>query len=470
MLTLNKKYRISLILGVVVIFWLSAGVLSAQALTQSITQVKAAGIPTVYFLSWKAQVKKTYINAAAYLSYGNKWSDIKIVSAAELRSWPEAQLFKIAGAPALYYIQDNKKVLVQSLSDLSRFHLVGEPVLTVGELDLAQYQLVDYPAIGWSSNNQASDANGNSTSTPSASGQIAVYNDPVSGANNNSLVPNTTDNLLGVFRFQPSAAATISSASFTLSGIYNSDALDSFKAEDATGADYGANVSWRSSDHQVTVNFRPALNVAAGQTATVKVLADLKTCNNCSGQTLHLDLNRAADVTATLPAVASGAAWPLAGTTFKIVSVNNVIGQPVVQINSLATSTSGVGSGNRLISSLTIKETSGNEDVLIKQLTFNNNGSASVNDWNNFILLEDGTTVARVSALDNNGQIVFPINYLRVPAGVSVSLTVTAGLLSGYNPQATYSLQLLSLDAVGSTYNLTLSPVINNRSDIFTLN
>jgi hypothetical protein len=475
MLTLSKKYQIivsSFLVGFIGIFFFVA---SARALSSGTTQVKIAGSPAVYYLDWKNQVKKTYINAAAYLSYSHKWSDIKTVSSTDLKSWPEAKLFRLAEAPAIYYIQENKKVLVQGPADLGRYDLVGEPVLNVSAEDLAQYQLVDYAAVGWNetdgnSGNNGNTGNDNGSNNQSSTGGLTVYNDLVNGANGNTLVPNTTNNLLGVFRFVPSAAATIGSVAFNLTGVYSTDIIDSVAADNASDADYGANVNWRSSDHKVIVNFRPALDLAAGQTATVKILANLENCPNCNGENLHLELPNAAAVSSTLPVIVSPAVWPLEGTQFKIVSVNNVIGQLQIQSQAIASSTAGTGAGTRLISQLALKETSKNEDVLVQKLTFSNSGSASVNDWNNFTLLQDGQVVARTTNLDNNGQIVFNINYLRVPAGGKADLTVTAGLLSTYNPQATYNVQPVSAQAVGATYNLSLSPVISNQGNSLTLN
>ena len=427
MLILSKKYQIILPAFLAGFLWIFFLVSPAQALSSGTTQVKAAGSAAVYYLDWKNQVKKTYINVTGYLSYGNKWSDIKTVSAADLKSWPEAKLFRLAGLPPIYYIQGNKKVLVQSLADLGRYNLVGEPVLNVSAQDLAQYQLVNYAAVGWSvagsnagsnvGNNIGNTGNDNGNNNQSSAGELMVYNDLVNGANSNTLVPNTTNNLLGVFRFQPSAEATLGSIAFNLTGVYSTDIIDSVSADNASDADYGANVNWRTSDHQVVVNFRPALDLAAGQTATVKILANLKNCPNCNGENLHLELPNAAAVSSTLPVIVSPAVWPLEGTQFKIVSVNNVLGQLQIQTQAIASSTAGTGSGTRLISQLSLKETSKNEDVLVQKLTFSNGGSASVNDWSSFTLLQDGQVIARTTNLDNNGQIVFNINYLRVPAG-----------------------------------------------------
>lgn len=476
MLIFKKKYQIWFGFFLLSLSLVAFNVRPARALSHDFVQVKVAGSPAVYFLSWKTGLKKTYINAAAYLSYGNKWSDIKTVSAAALQSWPEASLFRVAGSPDIYYIQGHQKVRVQSPSDLARFKLVGLPVLTVSATDLDQYQTSDYTAVGWTvagnNGNNSGDNNGNNSgNTPPSGQQIAVYNDLVQGANGNSFIPNTKSNLLGVFRFVPTAATTINSVTFNLAGVYSSAIISNVVADDASGADYGANINWRGGDKTIVVNFRPALALAAGQSASVKILTDLNACTNCNNQTMHLELPGASAVNATLPAAPASSSWPLAGTTFHLVTLGgNVLGQPVVQGESIASSTAGVTSGTRIISQFLLKETSGNEDVQVKQITLTNSGTASFKDWANFVLLQDGNVVARANQLNSNGQIVFAINYLKIPKNGTDNMMVTAGLLTNYNTQATYSLGVSDLQSVGLTTGMSLTPVINNVSESFTLN
>lgn len=415
-------------------------------------QVKTKDSPTVYFLSYRYGLKKAYINAAAYLSYGNKWSDIKTISPAELAKWPEAKLFQIAAKPEIYYIAGSRKVLIKSPSDLMRFNLVGEDILTVGEGDLAQYQNASYIDIGWEQAN---------------TNKVAVVSDPVIGENNNTLVPNTNHNLLGVFRFSsPSQAATLNSVTFDLNGMYARSIVSNILARDGNNQDYDANVNWRQNDHQIIVNFRTPLDLPVSGEKIVKILADLGSCTTCSGQTMRLELASAARVNASLPA---SAVWPIQGTNFQLISNDKVIGHVLVQSKSLGTGGSIIG-GSRDISHFTIDETSGNEDALIKKITFINNGSANLHDWNNFRLLKNGQVVARTATVSSDGLIVFDINYLRVGKGSSSDLTVSADLIDAYNPQSTYNLQMLQMTAVGATYNLTLNPEINNISESHTLN
>jgi hypothetical protein len=293
-----------------------------------------------------------------------------------------------------------------------------------------------------------------------------VSSEFVVGANNNSLVPGTIDNLLGIFNFNSSQLTTITSLTLNLDGLYKTEAINKFKIEKADGSEYDANVSWRSNDHEIIISFRPSLILNPGIEETMKVLVDLNTCLDCNNQTLRLKL-ASSSIVASLPVSAS---WPLLGTQFTLVTASNILGQVTAQSLKLNVNDLVVNSGSRLISKISLSEISANEDVLIKKLSFRNSGSANSKDWENFSLLKDGQVISRVASLDSDNQIVFNINYLRLIKESTTSLSVTTDLISDYNPQDTYNLQLKSLEAVGETYGLALNPTINNINESFPLN
>lgn len=471
---LNKKFYIFSLLFLVGFFGWFLRPVPVLASPIVASQVKLASSPTVYFLSQKYHLKKSYINATAYLSYGNNWSDIKTVSATALADWPEARLFRGVGTPQIYYIKGSDKALIVSPSDLVKFGLTGVPVLDVSLTDLAQYQPVSYAQIGLTAASADQSSNSSSAASSSSSSlntplSISLISDPITTANNNALVPGTKLNVLGIFHFDSPQLATVTTMTMALTGVYNSAVISSITATDGSGNDLDANINWRSSDHTITVQFRPPLQLAANSEKTVQILADLNTCgsNDCNNQTMYLNLATAASVQATLPVSAS---WPLKGSQFTLVSASGVLGRVTAQSLSLASGNAITSGGNRLIGKFAISETSGNEDIIVKQIIFNNAGSANVNDWQNFSLSDNGQTVARASQPDSNGRLVFDINYLRIPANSTADLSVTAEMLSGYNPQDTYDLQMQSLTAVGNTYKMALAPTINNLNESFPLN
>jgi len=121
---LNKKIILVIIIFVFVFSLALAvpnGAHAAFGLDTSFKQVKTADSPAVYYLDHARGFKKAYVNAKAFLAYGNKWADIKIVSQADLDKWPEMQLAKEKDNPAVYYLKNGKKVLIENTTTASRF-------------------------------------------------------------------------------------------------------------------------------------------------------------------------------------------------------------------------------------------------------------------------------------------------------------------------------------------------------------
>lgn len=450
MLILNKKHYIIKVGILTVLAFLFLGLEAQAAISQKVKQVKTKNSAAVYFLQHSAHRKKAYLNAAAYLSYGNKWSAVKTVSDSDLNSWPEAKLIKVKTSPAIYYIQDNKKVLIKNMTDLRDFSLGSEPIIEVNETDLNQYQTVTYEEMG----------------LRRASG-LLVFNDLVTNQNNNSLLTNTGGNLVGIFRFRsPSESATITSLTFYVSGVYSSSILDGAFVSNETGTQYEANVSLNKSERRIYINFPTPLAFNPGEEKTVEVFLNFKTCS-CNNQALRVELRAASDVLSSIPASAN---FPLKGTEFKLVSSAALLAQLKTQELTLVGSNLSVSNGSRLIGKFNLAETSGNEEVLVKRLTFANDGSAGKDDWEDFRLMRDGQIIARVNTVDANDKIVFDINYLKIGKNASTELTVLAGLKNDYRPAATFDLQVNGLWAVGRTNNFSLQPEINNLGETYSLN
>ncbi len=446
----NKKPYIFGLGAIFCLCFMFAYSLPAQALSTKVKQVRTKDSPAVYFLYHAGHRKKSYLNADTYLSYGNKWSDVKFVSASELNSWPEVKLVKKADSPAIYYIKGNQKTLVLSWADLQDFTLDHEPIITVNQTDLNQYADASYEEIGLKK-----------------TGNILVFNDLVTGTNSNTLMTGTHGNLMGIFRFRsPATTATMTVVTFDFGGLYGGPLLDSAFVLDENDALYNASVSVSQSRHQAVVSFREPVVLAAGQEKTMKVFLDIATCA-CNNQTIRVELRQASNIEATLAATAD---FPLKGTEFKILTGDNILGRAKSQEESIVGGGESISTGSRLIGKYTLTEETGHEDVTVKDIIFRNSGSAGKNDWEDFRLFSNGQIVARASEVNSNHDIEFKPNYLRLRKGNPATLTVVASLKTDYNSQATVNLQLRSLWTVGKTYNASLSPQMSNIDETFPLN
>ncbi len=450
MLISNKKQYILASVILTLGFCLFLPVRTQAAISPEIRQVKTSDSPAVYFLSHKYHLKKAYINETSYLNYGNKWSDIRVVSASDLEDWPEAKLFKTADSPAVYYINKGQRAKIISWTDLEDFSLSGQPILEVSQTDLEQYRLVSYSDIGLT---KASD--------------LMVFSDLVTGANNNTMITGTDGNLAGVFRFHsPSGTATITSLTIDVKGVYSGSILRGAFLQDESDAAYEANVNTNTSARQIYVSFHHPLTLSAGEEKTIKVFLNFGSCS-CNNQTLYLEIKSASDINSSLPVNAS---FPLQGTTFKLLSGDNILGKLRSQEESLANTSLAVNSGSRLIGKFNFYEDGGQEDVIIKTLTFTNNGSAGEDDWGDFRLLRNGSVVARASEVNDDGDIFFDVNYLRIKHDQPSEMEIIASLKSDYKTKNTLDLSLSGLWAVGTTYNLSLQPQLDNISEVFALN
>lgn len=478
MLILNKNKYLAIfcfLLFSLGIFFLSY---PAAALSQTIRQVKLKNSPIIYFLNHKTHTRKAYVNEAAYLSYGNKWSELKIISQAELNKWPETVLFKTASSSRVYYIRGQQKALVADLIDLAKFNLRGRPILEVGSVDLDQYKLVSYEEIGLKKKVEpvivpTSTDPVPATTTPPLAAKLVVVSEPVVGTSTalgaGAVAANTKSNLLGIFDFGPAVSdATISRLVFDLAGVYDTSIIGGLSAKDAANFEYqNANLDWRSTDRQIIFNFSTPLELPAGDRKTIKIYADLLGCPSCTNQTFHLELKNQLAASSSLPL---SAAWPLKGTVFKIIDGSGTFAQVRVEEESLLGQNLAVNNGGRFIGKFKIFEDSGREQALIKRLVFNNSGSANKNDWNNFRLLRDGVVVARKAELTSDGQIDFSINSLQVSSSSPAELTVSADLKSGYSTTSGFNLELNTVEASGKTYKLMLYPKINNLEETYILN
>lgn len=485
MLKLNKKCLISGLLSLAGIIFLLVAFNPAKAASTKAYQVKVKNSPTVYFLNYASHHKKAYLNATSYLSYPNNWSDIKIISAAELAAWPDIKLMRTGSTPSIYYVKGNMRAKLNNRDDLESFGFLGEPVLNVSETDLNQYRLVSYFEIGLTSEPSATDSN-SSNNTPAAAnsnnsnsaansaapvvvaGNLLAFSDPVI-VTGNTLAANTNNNLMGIFRFQATQnTATITALTFHFGGVYGNDLLKQAYVRDENNKNYDTNNNLRTNDRELIVTFKEPLTINPGEEKTVKISLDFNS-GEYNNQTIQLQINQVSDITTNLmPALGSASAWPLSGTLFKLMSANNLIGSLTIQKESLV----GVSNTNSgiLMGKFTLSEISGNEDAVIKKIVFQNAGSAHNNDITNFSLSNNGQVIARAAGFDSDGSLTFNLSYLRVSKASYTTLTLNGDLVANYNKLATVDFQTLDLSGTGVTYNFSLPIKITNLNEAFALN
>jgi len=450
MLKLNKKLHIyGLGSLITLLFGLFLFIPSqVYALSADVNQVKVPGDPAVYYLNHATSQRKVYINAAIFLDYGNQWDQVKVISPEELARWSEARLVKTENSDDLYYINDGKKVLMRNLQDILNYHLENVLPITISEFELSQYQdESSYQAAGLDKD-----------------GGLVVSQDLNldQASSDYALVPNTRDNhVMTLYLTARTETLIFRSSSFKVDGIYSPELINGAYLVNTSNNERIKSTSGFNSNRQLTINFGTNdFIIPAGNTMAVRVMLDLNSMANTRNQTIQFKLLNADAIDANLSASGS---FPLIGRQFTLFDAGDILAQVEVSEQSLGASASQQNMGRFKVS-----ETSGNEDVYIKEMVFRDYGSITKHDLENFKLKKDNQIISSAPKMEGN-LITFDIAYLRLPANGELNLSVSGNLSSDYTSGRSVNLNLIRMKAVGKTYGLSLNSVINNIDESFNL-
>lgn len=451
-LKLAKKYftniRKAVILLLVFAFLLFPFANNADAvkgISEEIKQVKTADSPTVYYLDHERGMKKSYVSEQAYLAYGNKWSDIKIISQSELDKWPDIYLVKAYGDSKVYYIGGGKKYLIKSEQEFIDYDFDWGQIATIHQTDLDSYEsAVSINEIGLAYDKQ-----------------LTVKLDELNPAGVNIPV-NTKDNLIAVFNFKSrDKIIEIYSIAFKLKGIFNSGILNKVYLADGDGAVLVPHYSL-TDQRKAAFNFGDSpLTIYPGQERRIKVFVNLADCANCQNHTLQITINEQADIKANTGIIGD---FPLEANIFKLVYASDIFGRVKAEENLTDNPEAVIGSTDEIINKFAIYETSNKEDVIIKELSFKNKGSASRSDLVNFKIKDErNQIIAQVGEMNKDNMATFKINDYKIGKNSKKIFTVTADIAGGEGK--TINLQLDAIKAVGAEYGYVINENIVNLDE-----
>ncbi len=500
------------------IFVFPASAEVANGLNPAIRQVKTTDSPTVYYLDHGRGFKKAYINEAAFLSYGNKWEDIKIVSQADLDKWPEMQLVKEKDNPAVYYLKNGKKVLIESARDftnlgfkwgdivnLNKTDLEQYASSTYGEVKLVIYKLADYELVKtkvksavyyikdklktpiksvedfikldfkWDDINivEEDDLNDLTTASyeeagldvglaPDTSG-LTVSLGSDSPKEGNNLPLSTTNNLLAIFDLKSETGqAEISSLNFNLKGIFYEQILANIYLSYDNKVDLG--VTPAINDKTVSFNFKDSpLVVSSGATKKIYFWVDLDDCPTCANHNLRVAINQASDISST---VAISGNFPITGGSFSLVNALHILGQ--VKIEELTAGEANrqaiIGEPEQILGKFKISEVSGNEDILIDSLTVKIQGSALPSGFFSLAVRnEKKKIVAQANSVGEYGQVLFNLGNYKIKKSSEEIFTVSASLNDGDG--RSLNLAVAKANVVGSASNFSLKIIYSSLEE-----
>lgn len=456
-LKLAKKSVLKLlfVLALICIFHIFAVARVAEAaygLNVEIKQVKTASNPAVYYLDHSRGLKKAYPSAKAFLSYGNKWSGIKIVSQDELDKWPEIKLIKSSQSNAVYYISNGQKFLIESEQRFIDAGFKWRDIIIVSDDDLAEYKTSDFKpagAIGNYGNNQ-----------------LSIALDP-SSPKAGHFVASSQDNLAAVFSLRAGGKPVeIKKLILNLSGVFNYDVIKEIYLTNESDIQYDISAYPNNRIAEFNFNNQP-ITVIPGEDRKIKVYFNF---NNISGDitnhTLQISINNIENISG---AKASGA-FPVSGPIFKLVSSGDFLEKVYANEQSLNIKNNQAitGSTGKNLAKLNISETSGKSDVFVKELKFANKGNAGADSLNGFKLKNKaGQIVSFIDKMSSGRKLVFKLDNYKIKKSSDETFTVLADIAGGENQTIDFYLDKAKIES--SQGNFSLNANIANLDEIITI-
>ncbi|MFH1255502.1 MAG: M23 family metallopeptidase [bacterium] len=456
-LKLAKKSVLKLlfILAVISVCYVAAragDVGAAYGVHPEIKQVKTADNPSVYYLDHERGMKKAYVSAKAFLSYGNKWSDVKIVSQDELDKWPDVKLIKSKQNNAVYYISGGQKFLIESEQQFIDAGFQWQDIAIISQADLNEYKDSNFKpagAIGNYENNQLS---------------IAI--DP-SSPKSDYFIMGSQDNLAAVFSLRADGKPVeIKRLVLNLSGVFNQDAIKEIYLTNESDIRYDVFAYPNNRIAEFNFNNQPII-VSPGEDRKIKVYANF---NNISGDII----NHALQISINAPENISGAKvsgnFPISGQAFKLAAAGDFLEKVFASEQSLNIKNNQaiIGSTEKNVGKFNIAETSGKSDVFVKELKFANKGNAGADSLSGFKLKNKaGQIIASVDKMSSSMKLVFKLDNYKIKKSSNETFTILADIIGGEN--SSVNLYLESAKIASSQGNFNLNANISNLDEIITI-
>ncbi|MFA5359685.1 MAG: M23 family metallopeptidase [Patescibacteria group bacterium] len=441
-------------IGIIFISYLAMNASEAGAaygVDTSIKQVKTANSSAIYYLDHARGLKKTYVSAKAFLSYGNQWSDVKVISEAELNKWPEVRLVKSNSNSSVYYISNGQKALITSEKQFNDSGFKWSDIVTISQTDLDEYETIDFKAAG---------------AIDYSNSQLSITLDslnPKSGY----LVTNTQDNLVAVFNLKAiSQPVEIKTLVLDLKGVLNTDVIKEIYLTDESDIQYSTFAYPNNRQAVFNFNNQPII-ISAGGVKRIKVYVNLNdTSINVANHTLQISIDQASNITG---AKAVGV-FPLTGEIFKFISGNNNLEKVVAseQTLNIKDNKAVIGTTEKNIGRFNFLETSGKANVFVKELKFANMGTVGASSINNFKLKNrSGEIISTTAIINSDRELIFKLNNYKIKKGDGETFSVIADILDGDN--STINLDLISAKVGSSQGDFNLFVSITNLNEIITI-
>lgn len=443
-----------------------------------ITQVKAANSGTIYYLDHGTGQKKGYVNMSSFKSYGNKKSDVKTVSASTLKKFADAKFIRVKDGSTIYFIKGRYKTAIYNKALLSDLGFSEEQVIVVNPADFLSYKTVGIDKIGLKGVSSIhSDRPAKTSTSPAApnkkiksgvggddsllvGNKLAVEIDD--SLLSEYLVAGSSHNMVAQYRFRTAnEPVIIRGLLFNVNGVYGSNLIKRITVENP---DSGASYEAVFSNRIAKANFGPEnIVIPANSHLTIEVYLDLNDFS-ATNNTISFVLPQGENI---LTDVSVGGRFPVSSPTFKLADGGNLLGALTADEQKLSSPNLVFGSSDSIVAKYKLSETTGAEDIIIKQITFYNSGGITPDAITTLKLKDNYNNDLGTASLYTDSKVIFKnVNY-KIKRNQARTFTLYGSIGGAENLSSNFNIS--EIVAKGQSYGYNVSASIANDETAYAI-
>jgi murein DD-endopeptidase MepM/ murein hydrolase activator NlpD len=440
-----------------------------------ITQVKVANSGTIYYLDHSTGQKKGYVNMSSFKSYGNKKSEVKTVSASTLKKFADARFIRVKDGSTVYFIKGRYKTAIYSKALLSDLGYSEDKVIVVNPADFLSYKTVSNAKIGLERVAAIANDNRSANAVPATSQTPKKIKAGVGGDDSllltnklaveiddsllsEYLVAGSSHNLVAQYHFRTAKEpVTVRGLLFNVNGVYSSSLVKRITVEiPNSGAAYEAVLNNRIAK----ANFGPDnVIIPANSNLTVEVYLDLNDFS-ATNNTINFILPQGENV---LTDVSVGGRFPVASPTFKLADGGNLLGALTAEEQKLNNPDLIFGSSDSIVAKYKFSETTGAEDIIIKQITFFNAGGITPDAISALKLKDNYNNDLGNASLYTDNSIIFKnVNY-KIKRSQVRTFTLYGSIGGAENLTSNFNISEIVANGQSYGYNVAAN-IVNDQT------
>lgn len=386
--------------------------------------VKTPDDSTVYYLDLSKKLKKAHPSAKVFLDYGNKWEDIIVISNEDLKNYNDAVLAKEKNTSAVYILNKNIRKLISSPQEFKNAGYDWADVIEVSRLDLESYAL--------------SNANISATNMPASQETPATENKKspilnISFAKDSSqdkIVPTrSVGEFLKILLYSENDNTVINGLDITAFGVMSDSDVSYIYLLDEN--DPGFRYKTTLHDKKGHIVFSEPLVIGAGESRVLTIKAGINESADASYRTIGFGIKTAKDI---MTESVISAQFPINGIEKQMQNLGSVIGKISITPVALVNTTLEINQGakDQTVAKFKISETTGNEDIMLTEISFLGRGNIKYSDLLNFDLVDDNGKILQTQVWMNKDMTVtFDLakNPLKIKKKTSRVITLKADIM-----------------------------------------